>query len=335
MTSPLLNAMTAIGLTAATALAFANGANDISKSIATLVGSGESDYKKAVVITSLAVAAGAVLASAWAVKMTLLFAKGMLSPQVQINQAFALAILAGAVGWVLLSTRIGMPVSTTHAIVGATLLTGLYAFGFDQVLWGGVWKKVALPLLLSPIAAFGAAWLVFRGLNWLCRERYCLNCHWAHWASAVASGFARGLNDTPKIAGLGFFFYAVLDPNATVAPRWFFLVLAAANAAGGIIFGLKVTDTLAHKVAKMDHLEGFAANLATTAMVIATAVHGLPVSTTHVSSSAIVGMGLRNGSGGANRAMIGQITVAWLVTLPTAGMIGIAAYWILTHASLL
>ena len=82
----------------------------------------------------------------------------------------------------------------------------------------------------------------------------------------------------------------------------------------------------------MDHLEGFAANLATTALVIATAVHGFPVSTTHVSSSAIVGMGLRKGSGGVNRAMVGQIALAWLVTLPTAGMIGVATYWILTHA---
>ncbi len=327
-----MDAVTVLGLTAAAGLAFANGANDISKSIATLVGSGESDYKKAVVVTSLAVAAGAVLASAWAVKMTLLFTKGMLSPQVQLNQAFALAILAGAVGWVLLSARVGMPVSTTHAIVGATLLTGLYAFGFDQVLWGSVWKKVALPLLLSPVAAFAMSWLAFRFLNWLCRERYCLNCHWAHWASAVSSGFARGLNDTPKIAGLGFFFYALMDPSVTVAPRWFFLVLAAANAAGGLVMGLRVTETLAHKVTKMDHLEGFAANLATSVMVVATAVHGFPVSTTHVSGSAIMGMGLRKGGSGLNMGMVSQIALAWLVTLPAAGAIGVATYWILTRA---
>lgn len=326
-----MNAMTIAGLSAAAVLAFANGANDISKSIATLVGSGESDYKKAVVVTSLAVAAGAVLASAWAVKMTLLFTKGMLSPQVQLNQTFALAILAGAVGWVLLSTRIGMPVSTTHAIVGATLLTGMYAFGIDQVLWSSVWKKVALPLLLSPIAAFGTSWLVFRFLSWLCRERYCLNCHWAHWASAVSSGFARGLNDTPKIAGLGFFFYALVDPSATVAPRWFFLVLAAANAFGGIVMGLKVTETLAHKVTKMDHLEGFAANLTTSVMVVATAVHGFPVSTTHVSSSAILGMGLRKGAAAVNARVAGEIALAWLVTLPTAGLIGVVAYWTLSR----
>lgn len=326
-----MTTMTAVGLTAAAGLAFANGANDISKSIATLVGSGESDYRKAVIVTSVAVAAGAVLASAWAVKMTLLFTKGMLSPQVQLNQAFALAILAGAIGWVLLSTRIGMPVSTTHAIVGATLLTGLYAFGFDQVLWGGVWRKVALPLLLSPFAAFASSWLIFRFLEWLCRERYCLNCHWAHWASAAASAFARGLNDTPKIAGLGFFFYALADPSAEVAPRWFFLALAAANALGGVVMGLRVTETLAHKVAKMDHLEGFAANLATSAMVVATALHGFPVSTTHVSSSAILGMGLRRGAGGVNARVAAEIALAWLVTLPVAGAIGVAAYWSLVR----
>lgn len=320
---------TILGMTAAAGLAFANGANDISKSIATLVGSGESGYRKAVVVTSLAVAAGAVLASAWAVKMTLLFTSGMLAPQVQLNQTFALAILGGAVGWVLLAARLGLPVSTTHAIVGATVLTGVYAFGFGEVLWGSVLRKVALPLLLSPLAAFGGSWLAFRFLDWLCRRKYCLNCHWAHWASAVSSGFARGLNDTPKIAALGFFFYAVLDPAATVAPRWFFLVLAAANAAGGIVMGLRVTETLAHKVTKMDHLEGFAANLASTALVVGTALQGYPVSTTHVSGSAIMAIGLRGGGAGLNMAAVGRIAAAWLVTVPTAGALGVAVYWIL------
>ena len=324
---------TILGMTAAAGLAFANGANDISKSIATLVGSGESGYRKAVVVTSLSVAAGAVLASAWAVKMTLLFTKGMLSPQVQLNQAFALAILGGAVGWVLLAARLGMPVSTTHAIVGATVITGVYAFGFGEVLWASVLGKVALPLLLSPLAAFGGSWLAFRFLNWLCRKRYCLNCHWAHWASAVSSAFARGLNDTPKIAGLGFFFYAVLDPAATVAPRWFFLLLAAANAAGGLVMGLRVTETLAHKVTKMDHLEGFAANLATTALVVGTALQGFPVSTTHVSGSAIMAIGLRGGGAGLNMPAVGQIAAAWLVTLPTAGAMSVAVYWILLNST--
>lgn len=319
------------GLLGAAGLAFANGANDISKSIATLVGSGESDYRKAVVLVSLAVAAGSVLASAWAVKMTLLFTKGLLSGNVQMNQTFAMAVLAGAVGWVMLASRFGWPVSTTHAIVGSVVLTGIYAFGFDQILWSGVTKKIALPLLLSPIVAFGLAYLAFQGLFWLCRKQYCLNCHWAHWFSAMTSGFARGLNDTPKIASLGFIFYLALDPTQSITPRWLFLILGIANAAGGLLMGLRTTKTLAYNVTKLDHLEGFAANLATSALVVGTAIYGFPVSTTHVSGSAIMGMGVRKGVRGIEWSTVRQILLAWLITLPSAGILAAGAYWTLTR----
>lgn len=326
-----MNLVVFLGIFGAAMLAFANGANDISKSIATLVGSGESNYRKAVVLVSLAVACGAVMASAWGVKLTLLFTKGMLSPQTQINQSFALAVLAGSIGWVILATKFGMPVSTTHAIIGSVVLTGLYAFGFNQILWNSVVKKVFLPLLLSPVIAFGLTFLIFRFLFWLCKQKYCLNCHWAHWMSAVSSGFARGLNDTPKIAALGLVFYYLIAPGAQIAPRWFFLILAIANALGGITMGLKVTDTLAHKVTPLDHLEGFAANLATSVMVIATVIKGFPVSTTHVSGAAIIGTGLRKGLGSLNLKVVGEICMAWLITFPCAGFVGIIVYRVLEY----
>lgn len=323
-----MDAITVTGLVGAVVLAFANGANDISKSIATLVGSGESDFKKSVIVVSLASAAGSVMASAWAVKMTLLFTKGMISPQAHVHQTFALAIIAGAIGWVLFSTRFGLPVSTTHAILGSTVLTTIYAFGFDMVLWGNVTKKVALPLLISPLAAFALSFLVLKILGAFTPKQGA-NYKWAHWASSITSGFARGLNDTPKIASLGLVFYFLLDPNTTVAPRWFFMLLAAGNAAGGILMGMRVTETLAHKVTKLNHREGLAANLATTAMVVATAIHGLPVSTTHVSGSAIMGMGMSRGAKSLNPKVVGEIVLAWLVTVPTAGAIGMAAYWLI------
>ncbi|MBI3566349.1 MAG: inorganic phosphate transporter [Elusimicrobia bacterium] len=321
--------MTELGLAAAAGLAFANGANDISKSIATLVGSGESSYRKAVVLTALATATGAVLSSAWAVKMTLLFTHGMLSPQVQINQLFAMAVLGGAILWVALASRFGWPVSTTHAIVGSVILTGVYTFGFDSVFWASVTKKVIVPLLLSPLVAYGLSILLFRGLNWLCREKYCLNCHWSHWMSAMASGFARGLNDTPKIAALGLTFYYLIDPAAVVAPRWFFLVLAVAMAAGAITMGYKTTETLAVKVTEMDHLEGFAANLATSLLVVAGATQGWPMSTTHVAGGGIMGIGVKKGRGSVRWGTVGEIALAWVVTLPAAGGLGVTVYWLM------
>ena len=260
--------------------------------------------------------------------MSLLFTKGMLSPQAEVNQAFALAILAGAIGWVMLSTRFGLPVSTTHAILGSTVLTAIYAFGFDSILWNNVTRKVALPLIISPLAAFGLAFLAFRAIaafGGLPGTGF----RWAHWASAVSSGFARGLNDTPKIAALGLVFYFLLDPGTQLSLTWFFLVLATANGLGGILMGLRVTETLAHRVTKMDHREGLAANLATSVMVVATAIHGLPVSTTHVSGSAIMGMGLKRGSASLDLRVVSEIVLAWLITLPTAGLIGMASYWLI------
>lgn len=318
-----------LGIGATMLLAFGSGANDISKSVATLVGSGETNYKKAVILTSLAVACGAIMASAWAIKMTLLFTQGILASHVVINQLFALAVLGGSIGWILLSTKLGLPVSTTHAIVGSVVLTGIYAFGFDQVAWASATKKIVLPLLLSPIVAFGLTSLIFRFLFWLCRQQYCLNCHWAHWISALSSGFARGLNDTPKILALGLIFYFLVDPHIIVAPRWFFLILALSNALGGIMVGFRVTDTLAHKITSMNHLEGFAANLATSILVIAATIKGFPVSTTHVSSSAIMGMGLQKGFQKIQWKIVGEIIAAWLITLPTAGCLGIGLYWLL------
>jgi phosphate/sulfate permease len=189
--------------------------------------------------------------------------------------------------------------------VGSVILTGAYAFGGEKILWGAVTQKVVLPLLFSPVAAWGTSYFIFRGLDWLCRHKYCLNCHFAHWMSAITSGFARGLNDTPKIAALALVFYFVIDPTITIVPAGFFLLLAVSNAAGGLLMGLRVTETLAHKVTRMNHLEGFAANLATSFMVIGSAIRGFPVSTTHVSSSAIMGMGLHKGAIG--------VTAYWLL----------------------
>lgn len=323
--------ITTLGLAAAAGLAFVNGANDISKSISTLVGSGESSYKKAVVLVALATAAGAALSSAWAVKMTFLFTKGLLAPNVQINQLFAMAVLGGAILWVALASRFGLPVSTTHAIVGSVILTGVYAFGFGSVFWSSVTSKVAVPLLLSPLVAYGLAILLFRGLNWLCREKYCLNCHWSHWMSAMSSGFARGLNDAPKIAALGLLFYSLADPAAHVAPRWFFLVVAAAMAAGAVTMGFRTTETLAVKVTEMDHLDGFAANLATSLLVVAGATQGWPMSTTHVAGGGIMGIGVKKGRGSVRWGTVGEIALAWVVTLPAAGGLGVAVYWLLRH----
>ena len=108
-----------------------------------------------------------------------------------------------------------------------------------------------------------------------------------------------------------------------------FLVIGAAGATGALVAGLRVTETLAYKVTNLDHEEGLTANLATAAIVIVTAVHGFPVSTTHVSSFAIMGGGLRDGARAIHWKTVGEMALAWVVTLPVSGLVGLAGYALL------
>lgn len=146
-----------------------------------------------------------------------------------------------------------------------------------------------------------------------------------HWLSSAATSFARGLNDAPKILALG-----IAAGAAAGLSGWMFYVLvAAAMGSGSLLAGFRVTETLARKVTPMDPTEGFAANLITSVLVGAASVMALPVSTTHVSSSAIIGVGLRNGGRNVQWKTVRDMLLAWVVTVPVAAMLAAGAYWVM------
>ncbi|HKS70929.1 MAG TPA: inorganic phosphate transporter, partial [Ktedonobacterales bacterium] len=109
-------------------------------------------------------------------------------------------------------------------------------------------------------------------------------------------------------------------------PYWLFMLVAAGIGLGSLLGGLKVTETLAEKVTTMDHAEGLSANLVTALLVAVASNLGLPVSTTHVSSGAVIGVGLREGTSHVNWRVVRDMALAWVVTLPGAGLLGLAAY---------
>lgn len=148
------------------ALAFANGANDVSKGVAPLVGSGVTGYRSAMGWGTLWTAAGALLGAHLADAMLATFGKGLLAPGATPGLGAAVAALLGAGGWVALATRAGLPVSTTHAIVGAIIGASLGSRGIDAVRWSALGGRVVVPLLVSPVAAFALT----AGLAWLCRR---------------------------------------------------------------------------------------------------------------------------------------------------------------------
>ncbi|PCI33064.1 MAG: phosphate permease [Alphaproteobacteria bacterium] len=361
-------------LGAGLAIAWANGSNDVSKGIATLVGAGVTNYRTAIQWGTFFTALGALTGAFLAHAMVATFGGKLLTSAASPDLGAALAIIGGAAGWVLLATRTGLPVSTTHAIVGSLLGVALMAFGTAGVAWSILIWKVALPLLLSPLAAL-AATMLLRGAwdRWQTSRKAADDClcltvepqvalvqnaliagpHQTtltlsscdtqtatldqthalitvdklHWISAGLTSFARGMNDAPKLAGL-MIGAALLSGTAELANQTAFIVVALAMTAGGLMAGLRVTKMLAEKVTVMNHHEGFTANIVTSMLVSSGAIFGLPMSTTHVSASALIGVGVSGTRGNLHWGAVRTMLAAWVITLPGAAAFGIMLYGI-------
>src|ERR1041384_110093 len=152
-----------------------------------------------------------------------------------------------------------------------------------------------------------------------------------HWISSGLASFARSVNDAPKLAAMVLFGSALAAwPSAPFLVSTFGAV-AVAMGLGSYLGGLRVTEVLAEKVTTMDHAEGLSANLTTSSLVLVSATMGLPVSTTHVSGSAIIGIGLLKGVTAVRWRTVRDMVLAWIVTLPAAGILAWLAYFLLNR----
>jgi len=365
----------------ALALAYANGTNDVSKAIATLVGSGVTNYRTAIIWGTIWTVAGAGLSALVAKAMLKTFSAGLIQPGIATPPALAQAILVGAMAWVLVASRTGLPVSTSHALTGALVGAGLMSIGSQGLAWPAITGKIGLPLLLSPVLALAVSFL-FHPMVRLVAERWegaclCLmpasralvtidargntrtliqasafgqpvvavpaQCDRAglsgltvgldsiHWLSSGLASLARGANDTPKIMAMLLLGSAVASWPSMTVQLGTLAAVALAMGLGSYIGGLRVTEVLAEKVTRMDHVEGLSANLTTSSLVLVSATMGLPVSTTHVSSSAIIGIGLLKGLRAVRWATVRDMVLAWVVTLPVAGIVAGLAYVVLSR----
>ncbi len=363
------------------ALAYANGTNDVSKTIATLVGSGVTDYRAAIIWGTMWTVAGAGLSALVASAMLKTFSAGLIQQGTATPPALALAVLVGALGWVLVASRTALPVSTTHALTGALVGAGLVSIGSQGLMWPAIAGKIGLPLLLSPILALTVSFLIHPVLKHIAArwEGACLcvmpasravvtidargntrtlfqtsalgqpviavpaQCDRAglrgltfgldsvHWLSSGLASLARGANDTPKIMAMLLLGGAAASWPGVSMQLGVLAAVALAMGLGSYVGGLRVTEVLAEKVTRMDHVEGLSANLTTSSLVLVAATMGLPVSTTHVSSSAIIGIGLLKGLRAVRWGTVRDMVLAWIVTLPVAALLAALAYVILSR----
>lgn len=346
--------MTAAVVFLAALLGAANGANDVPKGIATLAGAGLTRYRTAIVWGTAATFVGSLASITLAERLTKLFSTGIVD--LQPTAEFTAAVLAGVAGWVALATAFRLPVSTTHAIVGA-LIGGAIAGNPGAVQWASLTAKVAVPLLVSVGVAFAVSTIanavrrspqvecvcvepvpalaslgavpvrVTTGPDAECRahRRGPNLLRGLHWASSGAASFARGLNDTPKIAAIAAF---TLIP-AGWSPTSVACLVGVPMAIGSLLVGTRVARRLAEDVVPMDDHNGLRANLVLSVLVGVGANRGLPMSTTHVATGAIAGA-----SGGRltrlDSVTLGSFALAWLATLPAAAAIAAASFAVLS-----
>lgn len=339
-------------------LAFVNGANDVSKGVATLVGSSVAKYRTAILWGAVTTLAGALLSGVLSIRLLRLFSTGITSGQP--SPEFTLAVLCGAAGWILLATWTRLPVSTTHTIIGALLGAGLI-FSPSQVQWFAVLPRFVAPLLLSIAASYCVSALLNKLVSKTAKEATCLcvglraldagpakfvhlhvlsgtasECESAgdflrlkaetfHWLSSGFVGFARGLNDTPKLVAIGVIVLGESNLGQMV------LLISAAMFAGSIYAGRRVARVLAEKVICMDHREGLLANVTTSLLVGVGATLGLPMSTTQVSTGAIAGIAGRRTSR-LNAGTVRGLVLAWTITPLVAGIISMVAFLSLSRA---
>lgn len=338
--------MTWVVLAAVMALAFVNGANDNMKGVATLYGSGALSHRVCLVVATVSTGVGSLTCVIVAPKLIAAFSAKGLVPDTVLTPAYLAAVAVAAALTVLIATWLGLPISTTHALIGGLVGAGLVVAG-SQLALSALLKDFLLPLLLSPIAATGLAaglYLMGRAIRLRTgieadsglyitpsaigmpvgdqRGRYVGTLMGisaqtivttAHVTSASLVGLARGFNDTPKILGL-------LVGAAVATPASGALAITLVMAAGGMIASRRVAETMARKITPMNEGQGLAGNIATSFLVVIASRLGMPVSTTHVATGGIFGVGLAAGE--ARWAAIYPILLAWIATLPLGALLG-------------
>lgn len=346
-----------VALLAATMfLAYANGANDNFKAVAAMFGSGASRYRTALAWAGVSTLAGSLCSVLLGSRLLAQFSGITLLPYDQSRSLqLAAPVAIGAAATVMLATLKGLPVSTTHALTGALVGYGLVVAG-RAVNLQALGTSFAVPLLISPLLSMllaSGAYSIMAGSRaksirspapnelsgnddqaccGLPAATVCSGQHhsdparreWvsdaAHYASAGAVGFARALNDTPKIA-------ALLSAVDATDVRLVTLAVGLAMSVGGLLSVHKVAQTMSHRITRLTYGEGLCASLSTASVVLLASRLGLPVSTTHVSCGSLFGIGVVNRT--ACPQMIREIVLAWLLTLPSAALCSAVATLVL------
>jgi PiT family inorganic phosphate transporter len=308
---------------------FLNGIHDSSNIVATMISSRAFPPRVALGVTALANFVGPFI---FGVAVANTIGNDVVDSK-SINMAVILAALSSAILWDILTWYLGFPSSSSHALIGGIIGAAVMGAGWQAIQWEGL-SKVLISLFASPIIGFVVGWILLRLILLLCwNAKPSINRVFkrSQMVTGITLALSHGTNDAQKTMGI--ITLALVTAGylkVFIVPDWVILMCATMIALGTLVGGWRLIRTLGAKMFKIRPVDGFASQLASTAVILGASLLGGPVSTTQVVSSSIMGVGA---AGRVNKVRWGvaqELAIAWLLTIPISALLAAGIYWVLS-----
>jgi PiT family inorganic phosphate transporter len=307
---------------------FLNGMRDVSNIVATMISSRAFSPQTALRVASLAEFIGPFL-------FGLVVARTIGDQVVQSKLLTLVTIssaLVGAILWNLLTWYLGLPGSSSHALIGGLVGVVWVSVGTSAIQWDGVWK-VLLALFTSPMIGFVVGFILTRLIYFLARNATPrINDFFkrAQFLTAIGLALSHGSNDSQKAMGIIALSLVIGGylPSFQI-PAWVIVVCAAVMALGASLGGWRLIRTLGGRIYKIRPLHSFSTQLTSTGVILAASLFGVPVSTSQVVSSAIIGVGSSERMSKVRWSVAEELVTAWLITIPASALLAAVMYWLI------
>ena len=296
-----------------------NGMNDAANAIATSVSTRALTASQAIVLAWVFNIVGAFLTTAVAKTM----GKGIVDPTL-VDRGVWIAALVGAIIWSAFCTHRGIPISITHALVGGIMGAGVVGYGVGILQWSGL-SKIFIWLVISPLVGFIGAYLLMLAVYWLFRRVRPAKANrffrYGQTVSAAFMAFAHGANDTQNAMGIITASMVAAGFLTTFeVPIWVIFGSAFFMGLGTAVGGWKVIRTLGMRMTKIETPQGFSAETAAAGSIIVASLVGAPISTTHVISTAVMGVGATRRVSAVRWGIARDIVLTWVLTFPGSAL---------------
>ncbi len=308
---------------------FMNGFHDAANSIATVVSTGVLKPQHAVAFAAFF---NVIAVLVFQLKVATTIGKGTIDPSI-VDHYVVFGALIGAVSWNLITWYYGIPSSSSHALIGGLVGAGFAKAGADALVWTGVGKTIAF-ILISPLLGFLLGSLLMLAVSWLffhsTPRRVDRWFRRLQLVSASLYSLGHGGNDAQKTMGI---IWMLLIANGFAAssdpiPTWVIITCYIAMGLGTLFGGWRIVKTMGQRITKLKPVGGFCAETGGAMTLFLATAMGIPVSTTHTITGAIVGVGSTTDARKVRWGVAGTIVWAWVLTIPCSALIAAAAWWL-------